>query len=145
MYKRQGPEEAHLRALAKPHITFLGKVSDVERAVLYRNARAFIHPQVEDFGITPVESMASGRPVIAYGKGGILETMVPGITGMLFQEQTWECLADTVIRFRQLSWDPHAIRAHAMQFSKERFMREMKTFVDQKWAEFNQNSLVASR
>ena len=141
----EGPEETHLKALAKPHITFLGKISDAERAGFYRNAQAFIHPQVEDFGITPVESMASGRPVIAYGKGGILETVIQGETGVMFEEQTWECLADTVIRFPEHQWDPLRIRAHAMQFSKERFMREMKTFVDQKWEEFNQNSRVASR
>ena len=132
----EGPELEGLKAMAKPHIQFVGKVSDADRAVLYRHAMAFIHPQVEDFGITPVESMASGRPVIAYGKGGILETVVPGVTGVLFDEQTWECLADTVIRFSAQAWNPQAIRQHALKFSKEVFMKNIREYVDVQWAGF---------
>ncbi|MBI5794157.1 glycosyltransferase, partial [Candidatus Uhrbacteria bacterium] len=128
-----GPVESALRAMAQPHIKFLGRVSEVEQARLYQGALAFIHPQEEDFGITPVESMASGRPVIAYKKGGATETVVEGLSGKFFEEQIWEELADLMLRFDERRFDPVAVKAHAEQFSRERFEREMKTFVDSQW------------
>lgn len=124
-----GPEEKRLRAMAKETIEFLGKVSDEERGRLMSRAIAFIHPQEEDFGITAVESMAAGRPVIAYAKGGALETVIPGKTGVLFDEQSWEALADAVLRFKPDDYRPQEIRAWAEGFRKERFAERIRAFV----------------
>jgi len=126
-----GEEEKELRKMAKNNIEFLGPVSDKEKAKYMASARALIHPQEEDFGITAVESMAAGRPVIAYRSGGALETVKENETGKFFDEPTWESLADTVIRFRPEEFDPQKIRQHALNFSEERFNQQIKDFVDQ--------------
>ena len=130
-----GPVEADLRKIAKSSIEFIGKVSDAEKAELYANAKAFINPQEEDFGITPVESMAAGRPVIAWCRGGTTEVVKEGITGAFFGEQTWEALADTLMKFDTFHFDPVRIREEAQRYSKERFKKELKEFVDAKWHE----------
>lgn len=130
-----GPEEKKLRAMAGKNITFVGRVSDDERARLFANAIAFINPHEEDFGLTPVESMATGRPVIAYKKGGALETVVDGVTGIFFDEQSWEALADTVLNFDEKRFNPAIIKAHAEQFSLERFRRAMHDIVIKTWRE----------
>jgi glycosyltransferase involved in cell wall biosynthesis len=129
-----GPVERDLKRLAKPHIEFLGRVNDEEQAKLYAGARAFIHPQEEDFGITPVESMAAGRPVIAWRKGGATETVKEGLSGQFFDEQSWEELADFMIRFREADWDPRAIKAYAETFSRARFEKELQDFVNEQYA-----------
>ena len=126
----EGPEDANLRALAKKNIEFLGAVSDSVKADLYRRCIAFIHPQVEDFGITAVEAMASGRPVIAYQAGGAKETVLPGVSGVFFEDQEWESLADSIIRFAPEKFDPQKIRTHAEQFSETRFVREMMELIE---------------
>jgi len=125
----EGPEYESLKQMAKSNIEFLGKVPDAELANLYSQAIAFIHPQVEDFGITPIESMASGRPVIAYSDGGACETVVENKTGKFFDEQTWEALADTVVRFKPEEYDPELIRNHAQQFSIDNFKNKMNELV----------------
>lgn len=127
-----GPEMAELKRRAMSNIEFLGKISDAEKAALLSRAQAFIHPQMEDLGITPIESMAAGRPVIAYGRGGATETVVSGETGVFFAEQTWERLLDTLLDFDPMSWDSGRIRAHALQFSKARFQDELRRFVESK-------------
>ncbi|MDD5039737.1 MAG: glycosyltransferase [Patescibacteria group bacterium] len=132
----EGEDEDRLRSMAGPHIKFLGFVSDQKIAEYYSRCKAFIHPQEEDFGITCVEAMASGRPVIAYGSGGALETVVPGTTGVLFDEQSWEAIADTVIHFKPENFDSAMIRQHAEQFSVARFKDRISTFVEQAWQEF---------
>lgn len=124
-----GPVEADLRKRARPNVELLGKVSDEKLHELYAHARAFIHPQEEDFGITPVESMASGRPVIAYRKGGATETVVEGVSGEFIETQTWEELADHLIRFDERRYDPRRIKAHAEQFSRKRFTDQLRQFV----------------
>lgn len=126
-----GVEERKLRAMAKENIRFLGRVSDVELQRLYRDCIAYLHPQEEDFGIAAIEAMAAGRPVIAYERGGAAETVVPGTTGVLFADQTWEALADAVIRFKGGAYDPGAIRAHAERYSVERFTERFHGFVDE--------------
>ncbi len=131
-----GPEEEKLRQMAKNNIEFLGQVSDQEKAELYSRAIAFIHPHEEDFGITAVESMAAGRPVIAYKRGGALETVISGETGVFFEDQEWEALADAVIRFEAEKFEAEKIRAHAMKFSKDRFKREIREFVERKRSDF---------
>lgn len=128
-----GPAEADLRARAGSNVTFVGRVSDEERVHLFENAIAFIHPHEEDFGITAVESMAAGRPVIAYRKGGAVETVIDGVTGVLFDEQSWEELADTVLRFDHTAFNPSTIKAHAQQFSVSAFRKRMHAAVTQAW------------
>ena len=136
-----GPVEDDLRASAGSNVEFLGRVSNEQRAHLFANAIAFLHPQEEDFGITPVESMAAGRPVIAYRKGGALETVVEGKTGTFFDRQEWEEVADTIMRFDHKQFDPQAIRKHAEQFSVDVFHKNLRSFVDQKWQTHRQTHL----
>lgn len=124
-----GPEYARLTALAGSNITFLGHVSEEEKRALYRSAIGFIHPQIEDFGITAIEAMAAGRPVIAFGKGGASETILPNITGQFLDAQTWEDIGDTIIRFDARAYDPRAIRAHAETFSRTRFQERFRELV----------------
>ncbi|MCB9798409.1 glycosyltransferase [Candidatus Nomurabacteria bacterium] len=115
-----------IKKSAKSNIEFLGKVSEKEKIELLSKAKAFIHPQLEDFGITPVEAMASGCPVIAYGKGGATETVIDGQTGLLFEEQTWETLFDLLLRrFPHKDFDRHQIAHHAKQFDIRRFEKEV--------------------
>ncbi|MEK7481538.1 MAG: glycosyltransferase [Patescibacteria group bacterium] len=131
-----GPELKRLRDMARPNIEFLGKISDEEKARLMARAQAFIHPQVEDFGITPIESMAAGRPVIALSKGGALETVVPDKTGVFFHRQTWEDLLDTVLHFDPSQFNAEEIRAHALQFGTKQFAASMQRFVLDRYEEF---------
>ncbi len=133
-----GPELEKLKKIAKDNITFLGRVSDEEKARLLSRAQAFIHPQIEDLGITPIESMASGRPVIAYGVGGATETVIPGKTGMFFYDQTWESLLDAVIHFDKNIWDSQEIRTHAMKFAKASFKEKIERYVRNKQQDFIQ-------
>lgn len=132
-----GPEEDKLRSLAKPNIEFLGRVSDADKADLYARSIAFIHPQEEDFGITAIEAMAAGRPVIAYPRGGALETVIPGVTGSFFEEQTWENLAHAIIRFAPEVFRPETIRTHATQFGTVAFKEKIKTYIEKRWNEFS--------
>lgn len=124
-----GEQEAELKAIAKSNIEFLGSVTDEEKKRLMSECRAFIHPQEEDFGITAVEAMAAGRPVIAYGAGGALETINPGVSGVFFKEQSWEALADAVIRFRYDSYNPERVREQALKFSQEKFVDSWQEYV----------------
>lgn len=128
-----GPAEASLRARAGKNITFLGRVSDEERVRLFENATAFVHPHEEDFGITAVEAMAAGRPVIAYRRGGALETVIDGVTGVLFDEQSWEELAHTVLQFDHTAFDSRVIKTHADQFSVANFRKRMYAQATQAW------------
>ncbi|MSU75039.1 MAG: glycosyltransferase family 4 protein [Candidatus Magasanikbacteria bacterium] len=131
-----GQELDQLRAMAKPHIEFLGRITDEDKAKLLAGAMAFIHPQLEDFGITPIESMAAGRPVIAYGEGGATETVIPGETGVLFPKQSWESLLDAVVHFEETAWDQNKIRAHAEKFDVTHFKNRLGQFVNDRYEEF---------
>lgn len=136
-----GEQRAELQAMAKPNVRFVGEVDDAERNRLLSGAAAFINPQVEDFGITAVEAMAAGRPVLAFDGGGTVETVVPGLTGELFDEQSWEALAHAVLRFKPRDYDPVAIRAHAESFGTERFIEQVRGYVGQAWSEFHGSKL----
>lgn len=126
-----GPAAEELKKQAHPNITFLGRVSEDKKKELLRDCIAFLNPQEEDFGITMVEAHAAGRPVIAYTGGGAAEIVLPGVTGELFDEQTWEDVADAVLRFSPMKYNQTRIRERAMEFDVERFKREMFTFVEQ--------------
>jgi glycosyltransferase involved in cell wall biosynthesis len=122
------------------NIEFLGRVSDDQKAVYYSRAQAFINPQEEDFGITPLESMASGRPVIAYRKGGATETVKEGETGIFFDEQTPASLVAAVKSFRSENFSSAQIRTYAETFSVARFSEEIKKLVAAVMSKNNENS-----
>jgi glycosyltransferase involved in cell wall biosynthesis len=115
------------------HVTFYGKIHPTKLLELMRGAQALLAPQLEDFGMAIVEMNACGRPVIAYGKGGALETLIDGKTGIFFHEQSAESLSEAILRFESLSFDSVLIRRHAEQYSKESFIKTMREFVDGSW------------
>lgn len=119
-----------IRRLAGPTVEVLGPQPFERLAECYAKCRALIFPGEEDFGIVPVEAMASGRPVIAYGRGGVLDTVVDGVTGVLFEDQSEDGLLEAVARFEQIDFDSAAIRARAQAFGKARFMREMSAVIE---------------
>lgn len=125
-----GPERKRLEKQASSNIEFLGLISDYKMPEIYSRAQAVIFPQEEDFGIVPLESMASGRPVIAYRGGGALETIEEGKTGVFFDDQTEIALAQAVGQFYQTDWNPHAIRTHALKFDKEVFKTKILDIVN---------------
>lgn len=131
-----GPELKYLKKIAKSNIEFLGKISETAKAELLAGARAFIHPQLEDFGITPIESMSVGRPVIAYGQGGATETVQHGVTGVLFPEQTWESLYEALIKFKPFEWDTQKIKEYSQQYNTEKFKEAIKKQVEDCYEEF---------
>src|SRR3989338_9544027 len=125
-----GWEIKYLKKKANANIEFLGETVDTEKKnEILGSARALIHPQEEDFGIAAVEAMSCGTPVIAYGKGGALETVVSGVTGAFFEDQTWECLANAVVHFKDKEYDYAAIKRHAEKFGAARFKKEIGEFV----------------
>lgn len=130
----QGEEEANLRKIAGPNIEFLGPISDAEKVELYKGAMAFLHPAEEDFGITCLEAMGHGRPVIAFGRGGAAETVRPGVTGEFFYEQTPEALQKVLQNFDPKKYNPHEIRQHATSFSKKVFQDKIKALIEKEYA-----------
>ncbi|MFH1577398.1 MAG: glycosyltransferase [Candidatus Margulisiibacteriota bacterium] len=127
-----GPAARELQRIAKPNIEFLGRQPDDVLAQHYSECRALIFPGEEDFGIVPVEAMASGRPVIAYKAGGATETIIDGKTGIFFKEQTPASLISAIKRFQFEVFNQQEIREHALKFSKGIFMRRLSDFVEQK-------------
>lgn len=123
-----GPDANRLKAIAGGKVEFRGPVNDDELKSLYAECRGVIFPGEEDFGIVPVEAMASGKPVIAFGKGGALETVLEGAdlrTGVLFREQTVESLADAIETFKTVRFEPARLREHALRFDTSRYKQEM--------------------
>lgn len=140
-----GPEFSKLRALASPNINLLGYQPFAELKRHMQQAKAFVFAAEEDFGITPVEAQACGTPVIAYGKGGSLETVVDSpdpskATGIWFSEQSTDAICQAVQRFESLSTPISAqvCRQHAERFSIERFRNEFAQYVQIRWNEFRQ-------
>lgn len=126
-----GQELANLKKTAHPNIEFLGTVSEEELLSYLKNCIALIFPTLEDFGIVPVEAMAAGKPVIGYRGGGILETVVEGKTGEFFDEQTPESLIRLLKKFDPSRYNPRTIRKQAAKFSKEKFKKKIKDFVEE--------------
>lgn len=140
-----GPEFNTIKKIAKSNILLIGHIDRLELRKYMQEAKAFIFAAEEDFGIVPVEAQACGTPVIAFGKGGVLETVAEGKTGFFFKEQTSQNLKEAIIYFETLKFDPNEIREHILKFSKERFEREIKAFVDEKYQEhqnLNTDSLL---
>lgn len=125
-----GRELENLKKLQSPHVQFLGRCSNEKIREYYQNCRAFVFPGEEDFGITPVEAQACGRPVIAYGRGGALETVVDGETGVFFAEQSVASLIDAVRRFEGMDFQPEAARQNALRFSEEVFEKSFLAAVE---------------
>jgi glycosyltransferase involved in cell wall biosynthesis len=133
-----GPELGRLRGMASANVRLVGwQPDEVVRGYLER-ARAFVFAAEEDFGIGPVEAQAAGAPVIAYGRGGALESVVEGETGLFFYEQTVEAVAEAVLEFerRRGQFSLERIRANAERFRKERFQREFMALVEREWERF---------
>ncbi len=128
----EGPEIETLKSLATNNIQFLGFVSDDERKHLMAHAQSVIVSALEDYGLVPIEANASGTPVISYGVGGVLDTQIPGKTGLFFEEQTAESLIAALLRSREISWDYEQIRDHAIQhFSENVFFRKLQPIFEE--------------
>jgi len=125
-----GSDAGRIKKEAGPSVEFLGNVEDMQLKEYYRKAKALIFPGEEDFGITPLEAMACGRPVIAYGKGGALETVVDGETGLFFNEDTEESLLAAVDKFESMSFTISDARRRAERFSKSRFIKQIREFIE---------------
>ena len=125
-----GTEMDALRKIAAPNVEFLGRVPDEGIRELYRRCRFLVFPGEEDFGIVPLEAQACGKPVLAYGRGGLLETVAEGKTGVFFDEPTPEALAAAAARAEEIAWDAAAIRSHAEQFGEQRFLDGLRAEID---------------
>lgn len=137
-----GPDAQLLRSIAQSNIEFVGWQPDEKLKEYYGRCRALIFPGEEDFGMVPVEAMASGKPVIAFAKGGALETVVRTSTlrtGVLFDEQTVDSLAAAVKRFRKEEFTPETLRSFAVKFDREVYKHRIGDYIERKWVEFQSN------
>jgi glycosyltransferase involved in cell wall biosynthesis len=136
-----GSEANRLKKMAAANIHFTGPRSAQELRALYASCRALVFPGEEDFGIVPVEAMASGRPVIAYDKGGVRDTVRDGVSGILYPDQSVEGLMTAITRFESMEnqFSPSAIVAEAARFSAGRFRTEMSSLIAEKLADFHKN------
>jgi glycosyltransferase involved in cell wall biosynthesis len=135
----EGRDRRQLEAIAGPTIQFKGRRPWAEVTELMANCRAFIFPGFEDFGISPLEAQAAGRPVIAFARGGALDTILEGETGLFFREQSPEALVEAVERFEGLAFEPLQMRRNAERFSNERFKQELSEFVMARWQAFTKS------
>ncbi|MFG6094975.1 glycosyltransferase [Leptothoe sp. ISB3NOV94-8A] len=127
----EGPERERLEAMALDNVQFLGHVSDAKRRDLMSSAQGVIIAALEDYGLTPIEANFSGTPVIAYGAGGVLDTQVPGHTGVLFKRQTPESVYEALLEAGRTDWDYKAIREHALNnFTEPVFFRKIQTILE---------------
>lgn len=129
-----GRDRDRLEAMANSNVKFLGYVPEADLPDLFARSRAFIFPGEEDFGIAPIQAMAAGRPVIAYAAGGALDTVVPGVSGHLFAEQTVAAIIEAVESFDPDSVDVASMRRHAETFDSAVFRERLLAFVEQKMA-----------
>ncbi|MFC1655951.1 glycosyltransferase, partial [Patescibacteria group bacterium] len=124
----EGSHKPYLQSIAGPNISFLGFKDDDLVAEYFMNARAFIFPGEEDFGITPIEAMASGKPVLAYGKGGTLETVIPGVTGEFFHKPTVSSMEEGLAKLltNEKKYVVSKMREQAEKFSQKTFEKEIR-------------------
>lgn len=136
----KGRDRERLEAMAGPTVKFLGYVPDEDLPDLYARCRAFIFPGLEDFGITPVQAQAAGRPVIAFKGGGALDTVLPGQTGVFFEEQSVASLKNALQSFDAGAYDPAEIRTHALRFSSAVFQKAITEYIEQARHQFRANT-----
>lgn len=132
----KGRDLERLQAMAGPNVEFLGYVPDEQLPDLMARCKAFLFPGMEDFGITPVQAQAAGRPVIAFAGGGALDTVIPGKTGELFHEMTAESLMSVMQSFDASAYDVATLRAHAERFDTWVFNQQITAYVEQAWEAF---------
>jgi glycosyltransferase involved in cell wall biosynthesis len=132
-----GAELKALKKMANSNIRFVGRVSEEQKADLYRRCRGFVFPGEEDFGITPVEAQSYGKPVIAFGRGGAVETVIDGVTGIHFKEQTVDSLIKAVNKAENMKFDPHKIRENALTFDKTVFKEKLESFIQNEYELFH--------
>jgi len=126
----KGSQEKKLRQISSNKIKFVGQLTDEQLAGYYMYCKALIFPGKEDFGIVPVEAQAYGKPVIAYGKGGILDTVIDGETGVFFEKQTVSSLCRTIEKFEKLNFSLQVCKQTALKFSKIRFKQKIETEIN---------------
>jgi glycosyltransferase involved in cell wall biosynthesis len=124
-----GPDRQHIQSLAASNVEFKGRVSREEVRSYMMNAYAVVFPGFEDFGITPVEANACGKPVLAFGAGGALESIISGKTGLFFSAQEPDSVNEALLKFEQIDWNAELCAENARRFSEERFAEEMSSFV----------------
>lgn len=130
-----GPERERLKSKALDNIEFVGHVTDAQRTQLFSKAKSVIVAALEDYGLVPVEANASGTPVIAYGAGGVLDTQIPGKTGVFFNRQTPDSLQAALLKAKEISWDYENIHNHAVtHFSEEAFFSKVEQVIDQAYS-----------
>lgn len=140
----KGRDLERLKAMAGPTVEFLGYVPDDALPELMARCKAFIFPGLEDFGITPVQALAAGRPVIAFGGGGALDTVIPGETGEHFHDLSADALAAVLANFDPSRYHPARLRAHAERFDTRVFNQQMTAYVEQAWNAHQEKSRAAS-
>lgn len=126
----EGPDARRLRSMAGESVQLLGRVADEDLPAIFAGARAFFLGGEEDFGITPLEANAAGRPVVAFGQGGALETVVDGVTGRLFAKQDEASATAAVSEVLSAPWDPQSLANHAARFAPDRFVTEIDEVVN---------------
>ncbi len=131
----RGQDEARLKNMAGPTVEFLGFVEDAQLPALYAGAKALLFPQFEDAGVVALEAQACGTPVIAFGRGGAMDTIVDGTTGLLVAEQTADAFQSAIAAFRPNAFDAAVIRAHAGRFSLARFKEQIAETVTTAWSQ----------
>ncbi|RIH84531.1 GDP-mannose-dependent monoacylated alpha-(1-6)-phosphatidylinositol monomannoside mannosyltransferase [Calidithermus terrae] len=131
-----GPDFEKVRAKAAPNVRMMGYQPFASLKEHMQRAKAFVFAAEEDFGIIPVEAQACGTPVIAYGKGGALETVQEGVSGVFFPEQTPRAIIEAVERFEQQTWTPSAVRQTVEGFGAGRFRQQFKALVEREWSKF---------
>lgn len=136
-----GPEQEKLKKMAGSCVKFLGRVSDDVIREYYKTCKAFLFPGEEDYGITPLEAQASGRPVIAYGKGGVLETVIDGETGVFFKEQNVDSMIEAIKKAEKIEFQKEKLRKHAMEFDEVVFRDKLKRFVEEQYEKFKKREM----
>jgi glycosyltransferase involved in cell wall biosynthesis len=140
-----GPEMNVVKKKAKKNCEILGYQNDRVMRDMLRKAKGFVFAAEEDFGIVPIEAQAAGTPVIAFGKGGALETIVAGESGIFFEEQTVSSMMQALNSFEKTNWDPVKVRKSVLRFSKERFQKEFQGFINRKIEAYHESGYLGRR